>query len=151
MFQSELCLRADPVPDLWCVDQPLIWSDPVYGTLTVPVGFRTDLASIPRPLRWAPFLDPNGRSRRAAAMHDWLYAWRTKKKSFADLFLHDALLAEGASAATANTFYYAVHWFGGIAWKNDAGALESRDFDTAQHYTLWRATPDGRLILSKPA
>lgn len=139
MFLSDLVLRADPVPNRWVTVAPLIWEDPVYGHLEIPIGFRTDLASIPRALRGIPFLDPNGLSRRPAAMHDWLYAWRDKGKDFADSFLRDALLAEGASKAVASAFYYGVHWFGGFAWRSDAGALENCDFDTAQHYAVWCA------------
>lgn len=138
-FQSPLILTADVVPDLWVINAPLVWQDPVFGRLVVPAGFRTDLASIPRIARHLPFLDPNGISRLPAAAHDWLYAWRGWGKAKADDFLRAALRAEGASAAVAGTFYCAVSWFGGLSWDSDAGALETRDFVTSDAYRAWIA------------
>lgn len=91
--------------------------DATYGVVAVPVGTRTDLASIPRRLRDWPVFDPNGRSRRAAVTHDYLYASGIMPKDRADLFLRDALLAEGVSSGGANAFYYAVKWFGWPAWR----------------------------------
>lgn len=140
MFVTLLNLDEDASPDMWDIVSPLIWIDKVYGKLEVPVGFRTDLASIPRPFRGVPFLDPNGLSRRPAAAHDWLYAWRGWGKDKADQFLYDALIAEGASAAVARTFYLGVHWFGAHSWASDARALATRDFVTPQAYFAWIAT-----------
>ena len=144
MFLTRLDLQDDPQPDMWVVMSPLVWSDPLFGRIEVPVGFRTDLASIPRALRNLKMLDPAGCSRRPAAVHDWLYASQRRHgladKAVADDFLRDALLAEGASAAQAAAFYYGVHWFGRSAWESDAGALETRDFDTPAHYAAWLAS-----------
>ena len=95
MFSSRLVIRDLPEPDLWELVAPLVWSDPTRGTLTVPQGFRTDLASIPRALR-------------------------SRGKAFADSFLRDALIAEGASDAVADTYFEAVHIFGGPSWASDA-------------------------------
>lgn len=123
MFLTDLELIAEPQPDIWRVGAPLVWCDPTFGRLEAPVGFKTDLASIPRALRNLPFLDPDGQSRRPAVIHDWLYdtcGGRRFGKPFADAFLRAALLAEGASKPTAWAFYTAVHCFGGGPWK-DAG------------------------------
>lgn len=143
LFGDPLVVQAG-APDFWYVTTTLIWTDDVFGTLSCPVGFRTDLASIPRPLRTLPFLDPNGLSRRPAVMHDWLYAWRVLGKAKADQFLRAALIAEGASRATAACFYYAVDLFGDHAWDSDAGALTTVDFETAELYGAWKATADGQ-------
>ena len=151
MFLTPLVLIASATPDLWIFDAELKWSDPVFGRLIAPLGFITDLASIPRALRNLPFLDPDGLSRRPAAMHDWLYAEQSRGKDFADAFLRAALLSDGASAATANTFYCGVHWFGAESWAGDKGALETRDFDTPGHYAAWRLSqPPSPSILSVP-
>ncbi|MEA3643218.1 MAG: DUF1353 domain-containing protein [Lamprobacter sp.] len=42
--------------------------------ITVPAGYRTDFASIPRPMtrRVWPLLPPVGRSGKAAVIHHWL-------------------------------------------------------------------------------
>lgn len=121
MFKTALELVADPMPDFWVLGSDLVWFDSERGLMTAPKGTRTDLASIPRALRNLPFLDPDGVSRRPATFHDYLYGsayGRRRGKAFADDFLRAALIAEGASPATAAAFYYAVHWFGGPAWRD---------------------------------
>lgn len=128
MFTSPLVLIEDPEPDIWRLGAPLVWVDAVFGALTVPQGFRTDLASIPRLFRNLPFLDPNGLSRRPAAMHDYLYGsihGRRLGKPFADDFLYDALISEGSSKTAAWAFYAAVHYFGGSSWDGDGRALSA--------------------------
>lgn len=46
-------------------------------TFTVPVGFRTDFASVPRPFVW--FLPRYGRYTKAAILHDYLWRDRAQK------------------------------------------------------------------------
>jgi hypothetical protein len=119
MFLTALDLKADARPDYWAVASPLEWSDPVYGRLVAPVGFMTDLASIPRLFRNLPAFDPNGASRRPAVLHDWLYSSRAGYRygrDFADSFLRAALLSEGASVWTARAFYLAVRMGGSSHW-----------------------------------
>jgi hypothetical protein len=126
MFKSDLILIAATQPDLWRLSAPLVWSDSRRGTIAVPAGFVTDLASIPRLFRNIPNLDPNGVSRRPAVVHDWFYgskAGRRWGKDFADTFLFDALLAEGATKAAAHAIYYGVHWFGKWSWDADGVKL----------------------------
>lgn len=128
MFLTRLQLEDRSEPDLWTVAAPLVWCSPQFGRLVVPAGFITDLASIPRILRNLPILDPNGLSRRPAGMHDWLYGskdGRRYDKQFADSFLRAALLTEGATQATASTFYYGVHWFGQSSWDSDGRRLSA--------------------------
>ncbi len=128
MFLTELDLIGEPQPDLWRLGAPLVWCDPIYGRLAVPVDFITDLASIPRLFRNLPWLDPNGLSRRPAVVHDFLYGSKTGRrfgKQFADSFLRAALLSEGATKGDAATFYYAVHWFGQSSWDGDGFKLSA--------------------------
>lgn len=120
MFTTELELLALPQPDQWRVMQPLVWKDYTYGSLTVPAGFQTDLASTPF------HIADNGPARRPAAMHDWLYGsneGRTLGKAFADSFLRDALLAEKSGRFMAWTFYFGVHFFGRSSWETDGERL----------------------------
>lgn len=138
MFLSGLGLLADSSPDIWIVSTPLVWCDPVFGRIEVPVGFRTDLASIPRLFRNLPFLDPNGRSRRPAVVHDWLYAVQTTPKARADDFLYASLLAEGEGHGAALCFYWAVHAFGRWSWQGDAGKAPGSLFDTLAHYRAYQ-------------
>lgn len=128
MFLTCLELIAEPQPDLWRVAAPLVWQDKRYGLLTAPVGFVTDLASIPRVFRNLPFLDPDGQSRRPAVIHDWLYdtaLGRRYGKEFADSFLRASLTAEGTSQRTAWAFWAAVHYFGGPSWRAYRHAISS--------------------------
>lgn len=132
MFLTSLTLRTDPVPDMWVVAEPLVWTDPTYGRLVVPVGFRTDLASTPL------HIDDNGPSRRAAAMHDALYKLgRRLGKDFADIFLRDAILAEGGGRMRSQLYYRAVRWFGGPSWRSDGRPVGTADFETAAQFQTW--------------
>lgn len=135
MFSTALTLRADPRADLWVVAEPLIWQDPTYGKLVVPVGFVTDLASTPF------HVDDNGPSRRPAAMHDALYKLlRRFGKDHADQFLRDAILAEGGGYLRSQIYYRAVSWFGGSAWRGDGALVNSADFDTLANFEAWRGS-----------
>ncbi len=56
-------------------------------TYTVPKGFQTDFASIPKPLRW--LFSPVGLHGKAAVLHDYLceYATDLTRKEVDELFL----------------------------------------------------------------
>lgn len=94
----------------------MVNSEPV----TVPAGFITDLASIPRPLwsilspRYSLFIAP-------AIFHDYLYQCPhifTRKE--ADEIFYFALLANGVTRFTSFKFFVAVRIFGWIVYKNKA-------------------------------
>lgn len=59
-----------------------------YGIITVPAGFETDFASVPRIFQL--FVPVDGRYLEATIIHDYMYenALRTKQEA-------DAILAEG--------------------------------------------------------
>lgn len=138
MFKSELVLEEyDGHPDLWVIAAPLLWSGNGFPDFTVPAGFITDLASIPRVLRDLPAFDPNGPSRRPAAMHDWLYAWRGVDKDMADAFLRAAMLEEGCALEEAVAFFDAVHYFGADAWAADAVKGLQGSFLLPTQYQAW--------------
>ncbi|MDR5729694.1 MAG: DUF1353 domain-containing protein [Terriglobia bacterium] len=139
MFKSDLFLVA-LTPDLWYIAAPLVWVGS-RDTITVPAGFITDMASIPRAFRNLPLTDVNGVSRKPACVHDWIYAGeRWMGKAIADDTLEEALLSEGMSKAGAACYYYAVKWFGQHAWNSDGRKLEGSDFKTPQLYQAWKAT-----------
>lgn len=73
-FTGDLVLKAVP-PDEWVVVYAFKYCTFVKGGrpsfIKVPVGERTDLASIPRSVRF--FISQNGRHRAAAVVHDRLY------------------------------------------------------------------------------
>src|SRR3954469_19555312 len=114
MFLSELIVQADRRPDFWIVRAPLIWAGE-KRTVTVPEGFLTDLASVPRMAQGMPGFEPTGLSRRPAVLHDWLYSSAELPRMEADAVFYRALRLEGAHETTARIYYRAVRVFGGSA------------------------------------
>lgn len=144
MFLSPLVLATHPTPGIWVVWQDCLWEDAVYGTVVLPAGFLTDLASTPQFLRASPAFDPTGLSRRPAAFHDGAYArlfgW---DKAKADQFLRAALIVDGMSPMLADWYFDAVHDFGQSHWNDDAGDLTGTDFSAPALYQRWLSTQAG--------
>lgn len=72
-FYTELSATAIP-PNRWRLDKPLHYLTLVTGKpedIIAESGFDTDLASIPRLLRW--LIPGNGIERPAATLHDKVY------------------------------------------------------------------------------
>jgi hypothetical protein len=89
-----------------------------YGDITVPVGFVTNFASIPRALNWyINTSDPI--IRDIAVVHDFLYVtkWLGKfTRKQADQILYEGMLELGASKAKAKLAYTAVRIGGYYHW-----------------------------------
>lgn len=103
-LSPNLHIKSLPSADWWEMLQPLTCTG--GPEITVPVGFQTDLASIPRLLRWR--FKVTGKSRRAAVLHDYLYhtKWRTRKEC--DQVFKSALRVCGMSVYDAWVMYQAV-------------------------------------------
>ena len=95
----------------WRLDGPLTYrtslryrsSDP--ETFTVPEGFKTDLASIPRFALW--LIPVNGRHRKAAILHDYLY--RIGFKGYkADAIFREAALSDNVPRWQVFVMYKAL-------------------------------------------
>ena len=70
MFITELKLENYYDTD-WVLTQPLIFVSNLAGKITVPEGFKTDLASVPRiPLIYALW---GARSHYESCVHDYLF------------------------------------------------------------------------------
>lgn len=91
MFRTPLRCEAIP-PHHWVLTHELIWKS-TSEYIVVPAQFKTDLASIPRPLRW--LLNQNGLSRKAAVLHDHLYRTGLVPRAEADAIFRRALKEEG--------------------------------------------------------
>ena len=89
-----------------------------YKPVTVPPGFVTDFASIPR-LFWQ-ILRPDGDYGYAAIIHDYLYWEQPVKRQTADEILRLAMQDFKVNAATIGSIYNAVRAGGGVAWKGNA-------------------------------
>jgi hypothetical protein len=69
-FLSYLVIK-DITDDIWELHEPLIYESDILGRIEVPVGFQTDLASVPKvPLVYEAW---GNRSHYEAVIHDWLY------------------------------------------------------------------------------
>ena len=70
-FLSELDVRLLDSDKIWILDSPLIYRSDLLGMVTVPEGFQSDFASVPRlPIVYTFFGD---RAHRESVLHDYLY------------------------------------------------------------------------------
>jgi hypothetical protein len=130
MFTTPLDLRAH-TPGRWYFLAPLVWVRD-DERIEVPTNFITDLASIPRLLRW--LFDRNGRSRRAAALHDWLYAMQTTTRWHADWLFLEALAEEGMRRIPRTLYWLGVVVGGWWAWRQN-GKRPITDFFVVKRVT----------------
>lgn len=94
-------------------------SDQPARDIVVPVGFRTDFASIPRPLQG--FLDAINDVAPAALVHDFLYTCGMfERREYADRVFLDALRANGVGWIRARTLWAGVRLGGGSHYVEDA-------------------------------
>ena len=112
----------------WKLVEPLTYDVGYRGSLnriSVPPGFKTDFASVPRILQ--PFLSPYGRWARAAVVHDFLYQTRWVQESYwsyrdprrvADQLFLEMMNVLGVGRAHRYAAYRAVRWFGAARFKD---------------------------------
>ena len=116
-FVTELDLRA-PEKDggKRRVLAPLVYeSDVAKMTITVPAGFETDLASVPRlPL---VYMATGGTADKAAVIHDYLYTNHIVPRDVADAVLREASAVTRVPGWRRWSMWAAVRVFGGAAWK----------------------------------
>ena len=87
-------------------------------SVTVPVGFVTDMASVPRLLWW--LFPPFGRYLTAAVVHDYLYQHGSTQgytRAQADWLFLQIMVEDGVALWRAWMMYRAVRWFGWRAWQ----------------------------------
>lgn len=95
---------------------PFRYQSDVAGRMfTVPVGFYTDFASVPRflPLIYSLIGDE---AHEAAAIHDWLYYAAITTREVADKVLKEAIIVCGMPKWKANVFYSGVRVGGWASW-----------------------------------
>ena len=99
----------------WLLVEKLTYSIGQSGiSNTVPQGFVTDFASIPKPL-WS-YLSPHGRYSKAAIVHDYLYWVQDCTREEADNILLIAMKESGVSSAQQKEIYLGVRAGGWYAW-----------------------------------
>jgi hypothetical protein len=151
---------SGPVPivpfadwDYYYITKPLQWHANTATTsgvnqVSAPVGFVTDLASIPREF-WT-FLSPMARYSYPAILHDHLYWFQTYTREQADAMLKTAMEELSVPSATAFAVYNAVRLGGGHAWNANTAAraggerrvLKRFPTDVKTTWQSWKMHPD---------
>lgn len=116
-FHSELILMA--VDKGWVVVEDFTYTSELLNKdITVPRGYFTDLASVPRLMRW---LVPvaNAKNRKASVVHDYLCTHGVEleivhNQKQADLVFREALGASGLGKVRSGALYYPVRFFQSI-------------------------------------
>ena len=123
----------------WIVRQPLVYTIGVSNdTVTVPPGFVTDLASIPRALQ--SIIQQNGRYLLPAVVHDYLYWKQTCTRKQSDQILLLAMIENEVSDVHRFAIYNAVRAAGSFAWDTNAEEREAE---------LIRIIPENRLTIPR--
>jgi len=104
-------LQVEDITDtVWRVISPLIYeSDLLKCTVTVPIGFQTDLASVPRlPIIYMLW---GARSHHEAVLHDYLYRINAVPEATfdqANMVFEEAMKVRGKSIFIRKPMYWAV-------------------------------------------
>ena len=107
-------------PPTWRLNELVVYQSDVAGqTFTVPAGFVTDLASVPRlPL---VYLLAGGTANEASVVHDWLYSTHIVPRAVADAVLREASAVTGVPAWRRWLMWAGVRiGGGGKHWEGEA-------------------------------
>jgi hypothetical protein len=90
----------------WRLETPLVFRAAGGREFTVPTGFTTDFASVPRlPLA---YLFAGNRAHRAAVLHDWLIRYEVVPRREADNLFREAMRATKIPDGIADIMHLAV-------------------------------------------
>lgn len=115
-FLDSLCITEISDSVFAIADHSFRYESGIAGRqFTVPIGFYTDFASVPRfmPLAYACLGDT---AHEPAVIHDWLYYGAFTDRKTADEILLEAMKAWGMSSWKAYAIYYGVRVGGWAAW-----------------------------------
>ena len=109
----------------WIVRQPLTYRIGVSSaSVTVPVGFVTDFASIPQALQ--AIIRQNGLYILPAVVHDYLYWKQTCTREQADQIFLLAMLENKVADVHRVAIHAAVRAAGSFAWDDNARERKAR-------------------------
>lgn len=92
---------------LYQVLSPLTYkSDLISDPITVPKGFITDLASVPR--IWILYDELGDIAQMPGVVHDYLYSNNITSRKVADKILYEAMRVTGISKLKSKLFYWGV-------------------------------------------
>ena len=124
-FSSRLEVRAHE-PGEWLVIRPLQYAPRQGKPITVPAGFITDLASIPRLLR--SVYDTQDECREPAVLHDYLYCVQFGERAEADALFLEALERAGVGLLKRRSMWLGVRAGGWMYWRKREGDSIRGDF-----------------------
>jgi len=127
-FTRKLVVSLEPNGKRWRLVEDFKYYTDLLGerkTFTVPAGFETDFASIPKPLLALPFIRWRDKFNKAAVVHNWLYHTQEVDRKTADRIFLEALLVLGIPRWKAYLFYAAVRLFGWTHWKKPVGGIQN--------------------------
>ena len=101
---------------MWILQKEIVHTLHNGETITIPVGFETDLSSVPKFL-WS-VLPPYGKFLLAPLVHDYLYIVdQTRGRAFADKEMLIVSNATHKNKIDNYVRYWGVRAFGWIYWK----------------------------------
>lgn len=101
---------------LWVINKPIVVELSNNEVLTIPIGFETDFASVPKPI-WS-FIAPIGHYNLASVIHDYFYTYKNKSRKFADYeFLNWMNFTSPKTRTRNKLMYLGVKWFGAKRYK----------------------------------
>jgi uncharacterized protein YjaZ len=116
-FKSELTTSASGFGKSRLAMPLHYYSKRLEMIITVPTGFETDYASIPRFFQL--FISKLGRHRKAAVVHDYLYSYNNRYKYLTraqcDFVFLDGMIEEGVPRWKAYSMFNTVRIFGSFA------------------------------------
>ena len=117
MSHFETALVAEAVDRGWSLHEDLVYHSDILGcVVTVPTGYTTDLASVPRLMRWVVPV-ANAKNRKAAVVHDYLCTHGdgvVKNQKQSDKVFREALGVLGLGRFKSGALYYPVRTFQSI-------------------------------------
>jgi len=87
------------------------------NSIDVPIGFKTDFASVPRFL-WV-FLPRWGKYGNAAVIHDYCYWNQNRLRKESDMIFREAMEVLEVPEYNIFLMYWAVRLFGWLAWSGN--------------------------------
>ena len=105
-----------------------------YGSgdvITVPVGFETDYASVPRAF-WV-MVAPRGAHEAAALIHDYLYKYNLRTRIKADKIYMEGLEVLSVPSWKCAAMYRAVRLWGWKPWGKASKRIKREKRDAKKH------------------
>jgi len=126
-FTEKLIVSLEPNGKRWKLEKEFSYYTDLLGerkTFTVPTGFETDFASIPKFLLGLPIFKWRDKFNKAAVVHDWLYHTKEVDRKTADRIFLEGLLVLGIPRWKAYLFYVTVRLFGWTHWRKKQGGIQ---------------------------